>query len=575
MRWTRSLISTIRDDPADAETISHKLMVRAGMIRKLTSGVYSYLPLGQRSLLKVMTIIREEMNRAGAQELLMPVLHPAELWQETGRLETFGPLMCKFKDRNDRLNVLGPTHEEVITHIVRGEINSYKQLPVTLYQIQTKFRDEVRPRFGVIRSREFIMKDAYSFDADAEGMGRSYQAQYDAYRRIFTRCGLKHVIVEADTGLMGGDVSHEFVVPSPSGEGVVVSCPCGYAASAEQAVCPPRDGGPPNGGPSSEGGMDALTEVATPGKSTVEDVAAFLGATSDRLIKTMIVMADGKAVAALVRGDHELNISKLGRLLKADAIDLATPEQIGKTTGGPIGFSGPVGLKIRIVADHAVRAVRNGIVGANRGDAHMKNVNHPRDFAVETWADIRNVAPGDACPSCGKPLAFANGIEVGQVFKLGVKYSAKMKAHFLDEKGVSHPMWMGCYGIGVNRIVASAIECSNDANGIVWPMAIAPCRVHLVSVNQADENIRRISGEIYDKLNVSNMDILWDDREVSPGVKFKDADLIGIPVRVTVGGRTLKAKTVDVKLRNREGETAVPLDGVMEGIDHAIRAYSA
>jgi prolyl-tRNA synthetase len=572
MRWSRTFIPTLREDPAEAETASHRLMIRAGLVRKLASGTYSYLPLGWRSLLKVVAIVREEMDRAGALEVLLPILQPVELWQESGRAGAFGPLMCRFTDRAGRENVLGPTHEEVITDLVRQHVTSHKQLPLTFYQIGTKFRDEIRPRFGVIRSREFIMKDAYSFDADAEGMGRSYQAQYDAYVRIFTRSGLRPAIVEADTGLMGGDVSHEFMIPSPSGEDQMVNCAkCGYAANKEKMECraPAFEPAPP----------EPLREVGTPGAHTIEQVSALLKVPPARLIKTLIFVADGKPAAVLVRGDHEANPLKLARVLQAGRIDLADDATIQKVTGGPVGFSGPVGLKgVRIVADAAVAgpagAIANAVTGANRKDAHLAGVNAGRDYPVPESADVRYAVPGDPCPRCGAAVAFTNGVEVGHVFKLGTKYSQKLGALFQDEAGQRKPAVMGCYGIGVNRILAAALETSHDEFGIRWPLSIAPYQVLLVSVNVKDDRIRELSEKLYRDLAAAGHEVLWDDRDLAPGVKFKDADLVGIPIRVTVGKRTLESGTADLKLRTEKDQQAAPLAGILDAVAAAKARYA-
>ncbi len=572
MRWTRTLIPTLREDPSDAEIISHKLMLRAGFIRKLAGGTYTYLPLGLRSLLKAIAIVREEMNRAGAVEIQMPILQPTELWEESGRLTAFGDLMCKMKDRTGRVNVLGPTHEEVVTHVVRGEVNSYKQLPITLYQIQTKFRDEIRPRFGVIRSREFLMKDAYSFDTGVEGLNRSYQAQYDAYGRIFDRAGLLYTIVEADTGLMGGDMSHEFMVPSPNGEDRLVHCPsCRYAANVETAKGTAVRA---DGSERKPTEAAALAKVSTPNVRTIDQVSAFLKVRPDELLKTLIYLVDGKPTALLLRGDHEVNDTKLVRAFGGARVEMAGPEAVRAATGAPVGFAGPVGLKIPVVADEATKGWANWATGANEADAHFTGVNEGRDYAPGRYADLRLVAAGDACGKCGKPgLALSQGIEVGHVFKLGTKYSEKMKALHLDEHGKQQPAVMGCYGIGVNRILAAAIETSYDANGIVWPMAIAPYPVLLVSLNMKDDKVRAESERLHGALEAAGVEVLWDDRDLAPGAKFKDADLIGIPVRATVGGKGLAAGIVEVKHRNRKEFESVPLPDAVEGVKRAIAAY--
>jgi len=557
MRWTRTFIQTLRDDPADAEAASHKLMVRAALVRQLTAGVYSYLPLGKRAVDRVANIVREEMNRAGAIELHLPVMHPAELWQETGRFEAYGDNLCKFKDRKGHMNVLGPTHEEVITDIVRNANLSYRQLPINLYQVQVKLRDEARPRFGVVRTREFIMKDAYSFDVDVAGMDRSYQAMYDAYVRVFRRCGVDAKPVEADPGLIGGDVSHEFSVLAPAGEDDVVVCKaCGYAANKEKAECRGR-------APSSKPNVETaellrIEKRDTPGAHTVDQVAAFLKVSPKDIVKTILFDTNDGPLAVLVRGDHDVNPMKLARVTRLSKIEMAGPETIQKVTGGPIGFSGPVGLKARIVADYAVGEMSNFVTGANERDRHLLNVNQNRDFRADTHSDVRFATAGDPCPKCEQPLEFHTGIEVGHVFKLGTKYSAKMHCDFFDDKGQRRPMIMGCYGIGVTRVVAAAIEQNHDAAGIIWPKEIAPYHVEIVTINQKDEQgqarIQALGAEVHDALEKAGFEVLWDDREANPGVKFADADLVGVPIRVTVGKRTIEAGTVDVLKRKESAQ---------------------
>ncbi|MFH1024054.1 MAG: proline--tRNA ligase, partial [Planctomycetota bacterium] len=524
MRWSRTFIPTLKEDPAEAEVASHRLMIRAGIARKLQSGVYTYLPLGLRVLDKITRIIREEMNRAGAIELFLPTLQPIELWEKTGRAAEYGATLPVFTDRHGRKNVLGPTHEEVITSLVAAEFNSYKQLPVTLYQIQTKFRDEFRPRFGVLRSREFQMKDAYSFDASIEGLNRSYQAMYDAYCRIFERCGLKYVIVEAESGPIGGDSSHEFMVPTQAGEDIILRCEaCGYAANLERCACADGGGAVPPGGA-------ALKEVATPGAKTVDDVCKLLNVTPDRLIKTLIFEAvsptgEKKPFAVLVRGHHDANEAKVRRAGAPGpgwTVRLADAKTIEAVTKAPVGFAGPVGLSLPIFADFSVRTVTDGVTGANKADAHVTGVMPGRDFTPTAWADLRNAVAGDVCPrkGCG-PLIMAHGIEVGHVFKLGTKYSEKLDARFLDEKGQAHPMIMGCYGIGVNRILASAIEIGNDADGILWPAAIAPFEVLVVPTNMKEPGLVAAAEKIYNELTAGGLDVLMDDRDLRAGVKFK------------------------------------------------------
>jgi len=572
MRWTRTFIPTLREAPSDAESPSHKLMVRAGLIRQLSAGSYSYLPLGFRALRKAEAIVREEMDRAGAVELLMPSLHPPELWKETGRLEAFGDSLMKLVDRKGATHVLGPTHEEVITHLVRNEVKSYKQLPLTLYQIQGKFRDEARPRHGIIRTREFVMKDAYSFDVDEKGMGKSYQSMYDAYNRIYSRAELKFMPVEADTGLMGGDVSHEFMAVSEFGEDSVVTCgSCKYAANKEKAECP----APPRSGFSAGDTQELIpaTEVSTPGAHTIEQVAALLKVPPRHLVKTIVYRTNAGFIAALVRGDHEVNEAKLRRAAQAESLAMATPEEIQRETGGPIGFSGPVGLKLPIYGDHAVAALANFVTGANKKDAHLTNVNLNRDFQPTLMADLRVAVEGDKCPRCGGTLGFTHGIEVGHVFKLGTRYSKKMNCSYLDEKGQLNPMVMGCYGIGVNRILAAAVENHHDDGGILWPKELAPYQVQIVTIDHKKMQIVETGHDLYEKLSKAGFEVLWDDREAAPGVKFADADLIGIPVRVTIGKRTVEAGTVDVRARNKKDQTSVSLEQVVDAVKHEYAEY--
>jgi prolyl-tRNA synthetase len=547
-------------------------MVRAGLIRQLSAGSYSYLPLGLRALKKAESIVRQEMDRAGAVELFMPSLHPPELWQETGRFEAFGDTLMKVKDRKGAINVLGPTHEEVVTHLVRNEVKSYKQLPLTLYQIQGKFRDEARPRHGIIRTREFIMKDAYSFDVDEKGMNASYQAMYDAYMRIYTRAELKFMPVEADTGLMGGDVSHEFMAVSPFGEDSVVTCDsCKYAANKEKAECPAPAGSAFSGRETQE--LLPIRETSTPGAHTIEQVSGFLKIPPRQLVKTLIYRVKGGFIAALVRGDHEVNEAKLRRAAQVESLEMATPDEIQRETGGPIGFSGPVGLKLRTICDHAVAALQNFVTGANKRDAHLVNVNLNRDFQPAVMADIRLAVEGDPCPRCGGRLGFTHGIEVGHVFKLGTRYSKKMNCVFLDEKSQLNPMVMGCYGIGVNRILAAAVENHHDDVGILWPREIAPYQVEIITIDHKKMQIVETGHDLYAKLAQAGLEVLWDDREAAPGVKFADADLIGIPVRVTIGKRTLEAGTVDVRSRHKKDQISVPLEKVADAVTHELSEY--
>jgi len=529
-------------------------MMRAGMIRKVAAGIYNYLPLGLRSIRKVERIVREEMDRAGAIELLMPMVVPAELWQESGRWEQYGKELLRFKDRKEADFCLGPTHEEVITDIVRREVKSYRQVPLNLYQIQGKFRDEIRPRFGLMRGREFIMKDAYSFDLDEAGAAVAYEKMYQAYRRIFERCGLRFRAVEADTGNIGGTASHEFMVLAASGEDAIVSCDsCQYAANVEKAEL--RDPGQAAPAPA-----QALQKVLTPARKTIEDVALFLETTSERLVKTLILQTDaGETVAVLLRGDRELNDIKLTRLLGCNWVELAPEEVVLRVTGAPSGFAGPVGLQLRLLADFEVQGMADFIAGANEKDSHLTGVNLGRDFSVETFADLRQAVAGDGCPRCSGKLESWRGIEVGHVFKLGTKYSAALGATVLDEKGEERTLFMGCYGIGVGRTVAAAIEQNNDANGIIWPMPIAPFQVIVTMVNPKEDEVRLAAEKLYEELLAMGVEALLDDRDERPGSKFKDADLIGIPLRVTVGARALKEGSLELQERRSGERTMLPL----------------
>ena len=551
MRFSQYLLPTLKEVPSEAEVPSHQLMLRAGMIRKLASGIYSYLPLGLRSIRKVEAIIREEMNRAGAVEVLLPFVQPAELWQESHRWEEYGSELARFKDRHNRECCLGPTHEEVITDIARKEIRSYRQMPLNLYQIQTKFRDEIRPRFGVMRAREFIMKDAYSFDADERGVDESYQKMIEAYTRIFTRCGLRFKAVEAETGLIGGSFSHEFMVLAETGEETIVSCThCSYAANIEKAEFQRRikEGGTPD-----KGSQKPVQKVLTPEKRTVEEVTQFLNVSPEDLVKTLIFESDKGCVAALVRGDHEISEKKLKAVWGSENTQLASEEIVEEITRAPKGFAGPIDLSVPILADLDIREMVNFVTGANEKDAHLIHVNSARDFQVSQFVDIRKFAPGDRCPLCGKETRMDKGIEVGHTFKLGTKYSKAMGATFLDEQGREKEIVMGCYGIGVGRTVAAAIEQSYDQNGIIFPMPIAPFQVLILPVNIKTDFLMETAEQLYQTLSQSGIEVLYDDREESPGVKFKDADLIGIPLRITLGEKNLTKGLVEIKKR-RTGE---------------------
>jgi len=561
MKWTQTLIPTLKERPQDAEAKSHILMVRSGLIRKLTAGAYSYLPLGLRVLDKIEKIIREEMNKQGAQELLLPALQPPELWKQTGRYDALGEVLIKFIDRHNKEGVLGPTHEEVITSLVADEVKSYKQLPLTLYQIQTKFRDEPRPRFGVLRSKEFIMKDAYSFDRDVDGLNQSYKKMYEAYCNIFSRCGLAYIAVEADPGFMGGDMSHEFMVPSEVGEDAIVICPhCNYAASKEVAAVLNQK---PTLAKNQK--LEPIKEVKTPDTTTIEKVGKLLNCPPENMVKTLIYKADDKHIAVLVRGDHDVNEAKLKRHLNCDKLELADGKTIQNVTGGPLGFSGPVGLKeIRLLADYGISELVNFVTGANKKDFHLVNVNLDRparrsggDFKVKEWADIRYITDKDSCPKCQKPIQIKVAIEVGHTFKLGTKYSKALGAKYLDEKGKEHPMIMGCYGIGVNRIAAAAIEQNNDENGIIWPVSISPFQVIIIPVNSADNKLMAFAQEIYADLVRRNIEVLLDNRDERAGIKFKDADLIGFPYQIIVSERHIKEGKVEIKERKTDKRVVI------------------
>lgn len=559
MRWTRTLLNTLRENPQDAEINSHKMLIRAGLARKLSGGLYTFMPLGLRSLQKIITIVREEMNRAEAQEILMPALQPAELWERSGRLQTMGPGMFKLKDRTGRLMTLGPTHEEVVTELLAAEINSYRQLPCTVYQIQTKFRDEIRPRFGLMRAKEFIMKDAYSFDTTMEQADTSYRAMYDAYVRIFKRCGLDACPVEADTGDIGGQWSHEFMVLADSGEDGVIDCPaCGYAANQEKAErfiakktpapCPANE------------------EIATPAIKTIDQLAAFLKCQPAEFIKTMIYLADEQPVAVLIPGDRELNEHKLKQMLGAKTLTMADDTVIQCVTGATVGFAGPVNLTTRIYADTALENATNLIAGANKTDLHIRNVDLKRDAQITAYEDLVIVREGDCCPRCQKNLQMKRGIEVGHVFKLGTKYSQSFDAKYLNEHGESLEMVMGCYGIGVTRTLQAVIEQSNDKDGIIWPITVAPFAVTILNLDPSNEHVNNVVAQLEQELANKHLDVFIDDRTERPGVKFKDADLIGCPVRVVVGARGLATNTIEVKQRGSHETIATTVEGAAECI---------
>ncbi|MBI5453323.1 MAG: proline--tRNA ligase [Deltaproteobacteria bacterium] len=543
MRFSRMLLPTLKETPSDADVVSQKLMMRAGMIRKVAAGIYNLLPMGLRAVRKVEGIVREEMNRAGAQEVMMPMVVPSELWKESGRWDEYGRELLRLKDRHDRDFCLGPTHEEVITDMVRREVRSYRELPLNLYQIQTKFRDEIRPRFGLMRGREFVMKDAYSFHATDESADKEYQNMYETYTRIFERCSLEFRAVEAETGAIGGRFSHEFMVLAETGEDAIAACDkCSYAANVERAEVRAPETAP--GAPSDK----KIEKVMTPNKRTIEEVSAYLKIKPSGLIKTLIYETDKGTVAALVRGDFDLNEMKLNRAIDASWVKLADEARVKEVTGAPVGFAGPVGLKVRIVADLSVRSMKDAATGANEVDAHILNVNPGRDFTPE-YADIRNAVEGDGCPRCRGTLTIKRGIEVGHVFKLGTKYSKAMSANFLDEEGKERPIIMGCYGIGIGRTAAASIEQNHDDFGIIWPKPLSPFDCEVVPVNVKDAGTTAAAEAIYAELKDAGLDVLLDDRDERAGVKFKDADLIGIPLRITIGERNLKEGLVELKER--------------------------
>jgi len=570
VRFRQSLIPTLKENPADAEVVSHQLMVRAGMIRQVARGIYDFLPLGLRVVRKVEQIVREEMDRAGAQEILMPAVCPAELWQESGRWDRYGKELLRMKDRYERDFCFGPTHEELVTDIVRREVRSYRELPLNLYQIQVKFRDEVRPRFGLMRGREFIMKDAYSFHVDADDCWREYENMAKAYRRIFERCGLTARQVESDVGAIGGSMAHEFQVLADSGEDAIVSCTkCEYAANVERAEVGDRAAAAGSCGP--------IRKVRTPGKGKVEDVAEFLSEPADRFIKTLLyVTSAGSTVAALVRGDHESSETKLKTALGAEWVALADEQTVQRVSGAPVGFAGPIGLSVRLIADKSLRGIAGAIGGANEADHHIVDIDLARDLPDLQFADLRTARAGDRCPRCADGTFEAHrGIEVGNIFYLGTKYSVPMKATYLDAAGQDQPMVMGCYGIGITRTAAAAIEQHHDDHGIIWPLAIAPAHVHVVPVNWNDDALRSAAESLATQLEAAGMEVLLDDRDERPGVKFKDADLIGVPLRVTVGLKSLARGCVEFKHRRDEKATELRVDEVVERVTTLVRAELA
>lgn len=566
MRFSQLYAPTLREVPAEAEVVSHQLMLRAGMIRKTSAGFYTYLPLAWRVLKKIENIVREEMDRAGGQELLMPIVQPAEIWQQSGRWDVYGEEMFRLQDRHKRHFCLGPTHEEMITTLVHADVRSYRQLPLLLYQIENKFRDEIRPRFGLMRGREFIMKDLYSFDRDEDGLSVSYQKMYDAYTRIFTRCGLQFRPVEADSGAIGGSGSHEFMAIAAAGEASIVYCDaCHYAANVEKAPLAAIEAAPQESQP--------LVLAATPGQKTIAQVADFFHVPADRLIKTLAYQTEQGLVLALVRGDHEVNEVKLQNTLGCLSLKLADADAV-RSLGSEPGFLGPVGSHgVRIVADATVMRMHNGICGANAPDKHYLHVDPQRDFTVDVVADIRLIQAGDPCPHCGAPVKAARGIEVGQVFKLHTKYSEILHATFIDEDGQEKPMVMGCYGIGISRTMAAAIEQHHDEHGIIWPVAIAPYHVLVVPVSDKNEDQMALAERVYQELTAAGVEVVLDDRAERAGSKFKDADLIGYPLRITIGPKAVQEHCVEIKERASGRSAFWPLDTYIAQVQRYLREH--
>jgi prolyl-tRNA synthetase len=566
MYWTQTFIPTMKETPEGAEIPSHVLMLRAGLVGQVMAGAYTYLPLGLRALKKAEAIVREEMDAAGAIELLMPAMSPLSLWEQTGRVAAFGDVLVQLNLRRQGRKVpvvLGPTHEEIVTDLAARHISSYRQMPITLYQIQNKFRNEERPRFGVLRTSEFLMKDAYSFDASVESLGESYDKMYEAYCRIFTRAGVAYLPVEAESGPIGGDASHEFMIPAENGEDTVVHCAdCGYAVNLERAEIGPTGDVP------ADIPLKEVQEVHTPAASTIEAVSRMLKCRPEEMIKTLIYSADDRPIAVLIRGDHEANEAKIRRAVGAQKLELAEPNVIEKVTGAPVGFAGPVGMaqKIPLWADTAIANLRNAATGANRGDMHLTGVNPGRDFEADQTADLRNARQDDPCPRCSSRVAVRHAIEVGHVFKLGTKYSEALSARFLDDHEQQHPIIMGCYGIGIARILAGLIETSHDANGIVWPISLAPYEVLLVPLKVTDEETMNAAGRLHDELSAAGIEVLLDDRDSRAGVKFKDADLVGIPLRVVLGPKSLQEGKLELKWRWEEKPELIELAGATQRI---------
>jgi prolyl-tRNA synthetase len=553
MRFSRLFGKTLKEKPSEADSVSHQLLLRAGMVQQVATGVYSYLPLGWRVLKKIEQIIREEMDKVGGQELMMPTLQPFELWEQSGRYPSFGKTLFTITDRKEHKLVLGPTHEEVITDLVRRFVQSYRDLPLLLYQMQNKFRDEPRSRGGLLRVREFIMKDLYSFHADESSLDQTYQDMLQAYTNVYNRCGLPSVVVEADSGAIGGKESHEFMLIAETGEDEIIHCPkCGYAANVEKAqITKPK---------AEIQAPLPLEEIATPNIKTIEEVAGFVGIPACQTLKAVFYSVDDQVVFAAIRGDLDINEVKLKNLLKAIDLRLATDPEV-KAAGLVAGSASPIGMKgIRVIADDSITMGTNFVAGANKPDTHLKNVNYPRDFQVDLMADIAIAHPGDSCPRCQAKLVSQHGIEVGHVFKLGTFLSEKLDASFLDQGGVSRPIIMGCYGIGLGRLLAAAVEQSHDEKGIIWPVAIAPYHIYLCSLQTDNSEVNNTAERLYGDLTKEKLEVLFDDRAESPGVKFNDADLLGIPLRLTVSPRTLQSQSVEVKWRNQKKTQLLPLD---------------
>jgi prolyl-tRNA synthetase len=569
MKWSETYIPTLREDPAEAEIVSHKLLVRAGYIRKLAAGVYNYLPLMQRVLTKISNIVREEMNAAGAQEILMPVLHPAELWQQSGRWQTIGKELMRTKDRHDRDLVLGGTHEEVVTNLIKGEVRSYRQLPLNLYQIQNKFRDEIRPRFGLMRGREFIMKDAYTFDRDEESFKISYQKMVNAYSKAFSRCGLETKIVESDTGAMGGKAAHEFmvIVDTEGGENIIFYCDkCDYAANMDKASSISETETETVTETEKEEAQKPLQKVATPNAKTVEEVTTFLNVPAKKLVKTLLYKADGEIVAAMIRGDRQINEIKLKNSLKCIDLQMADAPTVEKITKAAVGFAGPEGLKnVKIIADEEIPQMKNFVTGANQDDYHFINVNVGRDVKIDSVSEIRNAQTGERCPRCKKGvLLTAKGIEVGNTFMLGTKYSESLGASFIDQDGKEKPFIMGSYGIGITRTAQAAVEKFHDERGIIWPASIAPLSVEILPLNVNDDKQREVAFQIYRKMKERDVEVLIDDRDERAGVKFNDADLVGLPLRINVGEKSLKEDKVEIVVRRTKEVISIKPEEALE-----------